>query len=108
MKKLLQNKSFDFGFVFGFVLFGLINYLTYTKSYNDLINPPISGIRFSLGYYKIGFPFSFYTAVFGNPNWDYFDWLGLITDIFIAVIFSFFLGLLFKFAWSKISSRRLR
>ena len=105
VSKLFKNSGFTLGFSIGICLFAFLNYLSYIISYSKFTNP--GKIRFSGGSYTAGFPFPFYQAIIGLPNSFYFDWIGLIVDILIAVAFSFILGLIFKFVWSKISSRRV-
>lgn len=105
MSKLFQNKAFKLSFSCGLILSVLINYLSYVKSYYDFTHPQF---EFSVGSYSAGFPFPFYIAVIGFPNHFYFIWIHLITDILIAVVFSFIIGLIFRFVWSKISPRRIK
>ena len=105
MRKLFKELTFNLGFTGGFILFALINYLTYIKSYHNLTQRLM---QLSAGSFSIGFPFPFYNASYGYPNHFYFDWFGLIADILMAVGFSFVIGLACKIAWSKIHSLRMK
>ena len=60
-----------------------------------------------VGGYEIGFPFTFYRWEFGYTSGSHFVWFGLITDILVAIAFVYIVGLIFRFIWSSISSRRL-
>ena len=103
MSKLFQNNAFSLGFTVGFILIILINFVNSIISYQNFLQS-----KFSAGGYIIGFPFTFYKVEIGFLNYFYFIWFGLFADILIALIFSFLLGLTFKFVWSKISSRRTK
>jgi len=55
-------------------------------------------------YETYGFPFALYES--GTIlHLDEFIWAGVVADISIAIVFSLMLGLIFKYVWSKISSR---
>lgn len=93
-----QNRAFNLGFLIGFFLMVNINYFSqFSRPKINIIHDP----------HRIGFPFTAY-------EWDgYFQpasilWFGLTADIFIAVTFSFLLGIIFKFVWSKIRARKLK
>ncbi len=55
---------------------------------------------------SVGFPFRFYEdSKYGEQFQSSIIWFALISDVFILLIFSFIIGLIFNFIWSKISSR---
>jgi hypothetical protein len=98
MHKISCNKVFNLGFIAGMLLLLIANYFTY------LITASIDISHYT---HKFGFPFSLYK--WGGYSYEEgFLWLGLVANISIAVIFSFSIGLIFKFIWSKIASRRLQ
>ncbi len=95
MNKFFQSKVFVFGFLYGISIFLTLNYLSY------LLNK-VSCADCS---YKFGFPF--YLHQYGGfSTVDDFLWFGLIADSLFALVFSFVIGFITKFVWSKISSRR--
>jgi hypothetical protein len=94
MNKIFKYKAFVVGFLISFVSFFLMT---------DLIDKKGRSICFDCGE-KFGFPF--YALEMGGQAFDkHYLWLGLIGNILVALIFSFAVGLIFKFTWSKISSR---
>src|SRR3712207_321621 len=105
MHKLISYAAFKIGFWSGIFLFVVLNLLSYELSRHKYDTLPI---KFAdAGGYEMGFPFTLYVWSFGYPFNFYFVWSGLIADILIALVFSFVLGLIFKFVWSKSASRRL-
>lgn len=101
MSKLFKNKPFKYGFILGIVLsliIQLFTYVDYLVSRERLIH--LSGINIDVIWYW-GLPFPIF---YGGD----FILRGLIGNILVAIIFSFIIGLIFKFVWSKISVRRLR
>ncbi|MDQ3181583.1 MAG: hypothetical protein M3Q33_13810 [Acidobacteriota bacterium] len=108
MNKLFQNTAFNLGFWCGLVLFAFINFLSYIKAIHEFSTADfaIAPIRFSSGGYSFGFPFILYKTEIGYPNHFYFVWSGLIANILIAIVFSFIVGFVVNFMWSKIVSRR--
>ncbi len=108
MKNLIKSKMFFVGFIIGAILFVALNLLSDSTT--------------SYYVHQYGFPFSFHEWKLGDsisqvgnlPLYEYetiivdrFIWIGFIGNIFVTVIFSFVVGLVFKFVWSKIVSRRL-
>jgi hypothetical protein len=104
MKYLIQSKVFFAGFVIGIVLFIVLNLVSQSTT----------------PYYvrEHGFPFSFYEWRFGSEtnkvgSLTVYDtvkvsrivWSGIVANMFIASVSSFFIGLIFKFVWSKILVR---
>ncbi|HSK73785.1 MAG TPA: hypothetical protein VK892_18955 [Pyrinomonadaceae bacterium] len=109
MSKFLRNKTFRGGFTLGIILFLLaqvISFFIYFISTLKLIfnTPPNISIH---GFWDIGFPFSMYYGMFsffhGKVNFE-----GLIGNILVATVFSFILGLIFKFVWLKSESQKLK
>lgn len=98
MKNFLKEKSFLIGFLFGLSLTVLTNYYDYQSenmfSCDDCI-------------LSLGYPFTFYREG-GFVTIKEIVWVGLISDVFIAIIFSFIVGLLFKLIWSKFQTNKLR
>ena len=97
MSKLFKDKAFLIGFFCGVILFVCLNYYTVMQNYD--------GLCFDCIFY-FGFPF---TSVEhgGYVTRTIIHWLGLFADFLITLIFSFILGLIFKFVWSKIAARKL-
>lgn len=102
MKTSFWNKTFIVGFLTGMLMIIVLNLLSVMNA-NDCqtCNP------------KFGFPFSFYERVFTKCNsapdrsadiecfiW-YFSSPKLVANILIAIIFSFIVGLIFKFIWEE-------
>lgn len=101
MNRFLKNKAFKYGVILGFTLSLLIQiftYIHYVISKNNFRNPPEMNIDMI---WRWGIPFS---IVIGGT----FNLGGLIGNILVTIIFSYILGLIFKFVWSKISARELR
>jgi len=103
VNKLFQNTAFNLGFWGGITLFALLNMSSYSKSYEDYVNLQSN---ISAGGYNGGFPFMMYKTEIGYLNNSYVVWSGLVGNILITLVFSFVLGLIFKFVWLKIVSRR--
>ena len=98
MSKITLNKIFFAGFMFGLFLFPVINYFSYLSFPKPYITHAL---------HKFGFPFT----VYADGGFEYTKqilWFGLIADILIALIFSFILGFVFRFIWSKITARQLK
>ena len=106
MSQLLKNKSFYLGFVVGIlIMFALNLYTVYRMKGCHHCN------------YFFGYPLTFYSGiitecVIGNAGficnvWE-FSWFGAIVDVLTAVIFSFVVGLIFKFVWGKFTMKRLK
>jgi len=104
----IYDKAFKVGFLFNILLFIFFNFLSYLaacEKYRKNINMNKKIIFGPVGGFPDwGFPF----------GWDetYFDSIismyarGGALNFLIIVFCSFIFGFLFKFAWSKISSRR--
>lgn len=99
MNELFKNQAFRNGFFGGVVVFFLINYLCYLKSYNAFLEHfegKCKGPCFSIASYSIGFPFDFYRVVIANPNSTFVDRFSFALDVLIAFTCSFLVGLIFK------------
>jgi len=96
MNNFFSNKAFRLGIFAGI--------LTYILVYGYNQPPEKKGICFDC-YESSGFPFTSHES--GTMlHLDQTLWLGLIANIFIAVIFIFATGLISSFIRSKIVSRR--
>jgi hypothetical protein len=57
---------------------------------------------------SVGFPFRFYEdSKFGEQFQRHIIWSALVSDIFILIIFSFVIGLLLNFIWSKLATPKI-
>lgn len=100
MTNLIKNRAFSVGFLFGIIAFlaaNILDYLRYVNADEELLalqrgSSPLFIDIIS----RIGVPFPIF---YGRQ----FVPFGLFLDILIAVIFSFTLGKLFRFIWSKLS-----
>ncbi len=54
-----------------------------------------------------GFPLPVFVELPPFSGEKDFFWFSIVIDIFVAIFFSFIVGLIFKFIWSKISARRV-
>lgn len=99
MKDLVENKAFVFGFLFGILLFFLIGGTIESRRRGTTIC--FDCVE------EYGFPFT-YLETGGFVSITKILWLGLIADVLIAITFSFLIGLIFKFIWSKFTSNELR
>ena len=98
MSKMTLNKIFFVGFMFGLLLFLMINYFSYLSFPKPYISHAL---------HKFGFPF----AVYADGGFEYTEqilWFGLIADILTALSFSFILGFVFRHIWSKITARQFK
>lgn len=106
MRNLIKNKAFIIGFASCILFLLCLNVFIFLES---LCHHCVR---------RVGFPIIFWAQFMGNfsftpekgltphpDDFEYFLLLNLFTDIFITVGFSFLVGLLFKFVWSKIISR---
>lgn len=107
MKNLIRSKIFFVGFLIGAISFFTVNLLSDSTTSNYVHQ---YGFPFSFHEWKIGDSFSEVgnLRLYETVIVDRFIWLGLIGNIFVTVVFSFFVGLVFKLVWSKIASRRLQ
>lgn len=94
MNKIFKYKAFIIGFICGFIFdVVVIDYIIDIKG---------RGICFYREE-KYGFPFNYIqkSGLFAESN---IFLVGVIVNILITLIFSFLIGLIFQFTWSKISS----
>ena len=98
MNKLLENRAFKLGFLVGILFF------VFANVYASLPEREIS-ICFDC-YVTYGFPFAMYES--GSIlHLKEFIWVGVVANVSATIFFSIILGLIFKYVWSKISSRRV-
>ena len=95
MSDLPENKGFKHGFKLGIIFSFLAQLITFYDVFASVGNPSSDIVTHRP--WDIGFPFSMYSGWYltlsnGEPNF-----IGIIANISIAVIFSIFLGLVFKF-----------
>ena len=106
MRKLISNKAFVLGFSIGILFFLCANILTVFNRCHHCVT-------------MIGFPVVFYKEYIGPIYWNgsgsdftsndftNFSIFRLVANIFVVVLSSISLGLVFKFVWSKLASQRL-
>jgi hypothetical protein len=95
MNKFFRETAFNIGFTIGILLFIGLNFYSLDANYGRCIDC----------FGESGFPFSWM-----DRGWflQRILWFGLIADILFALFFSFLLGLIFNFVWSKMSARRFK
>ena len=99
----IYNIAFRMGVLFDVLLFTILNVLSFTAAGNNFMNGrreemnfgPHDGVPW-------GFPFRWNEKLF-----NVIEGGGAILNIFITVLGGFIFGFMFKFIWSKISSRRV-
>lgn len=99
MKKLFRDDSFNIGFFGGVFLVAWANYYSTSNFFDSAESNFI---------FELGFPFTFFRKIEGMDSITQIIHWGLLADIVFATIFSFLLGLTFKFVWSRISGNSLR
>ena len=93
MKDLIKNKAFIAGFLIGILLIILLNIFLPTERYdfNNL--------------YSYGFPFAFYQSGYeereGGEYIEIILWLGLLGNLFFALLISSLAGLSLSFLTDK-------
>ncbi len=98
--KFFKNKAFNIGFVLGIILFVFLQLYDHIRNIRlEEKLSHLSGISISV-IWSWGLPFPMY-------YWGRIFLIGIIGNIFAAIIFSFVLGLIFKLVWSKIKSQKL-
>jgi hypothetical protein len=95
-KSPVRSRTFCFGFAFGIILCGVLNYLSYL---NNWCTEYIYDC-----YWSIGFPVAFGRGHGGGYGFDGVIFLGLITDFFFLFTASLLSGKIFMFVWSKIKT----
>lgn len=106
MSKLLKNKVFRKGVFSGFVIFLLLQVISYLVYFISSIISFQSGVS-THGFWDIGFPFSMYYGMFSIFHGS-FVFISFLGNIIFGIVFSFVFGLIFKFISSKISARNLK
>jgi hypothetical protein len=108
MSRMLKNKAFLLGFVGGIIFFVCFNIFLFLRSTCHHC------------VYFAGFPLKFYeefkSTIYFNPatresfteDFRHFFEYNLIADVLFTIVFSFLIGLIFKFVWSKISARKMK
>jgi hypothetical protein len=91
------NNRFGLGFSSGIFLFAVFNYISYILSEGQSTH---TYDRFGFGFPFFVYDYKSYVAKEGINE------VGLILTIMCSLFFSFLLGLIFKFVWSKTLSRR--
>ncbi len=89
--KNFQKNAFSFGFYIGILFFIVLNIYSLAANYGGCIDC----------YGDFGIPF---TLGDGDIKFGRFIWVGLIADILFALIASFIIGLVLKWAWLKFNS----
>jgi hypothetical protein len=97
MSSLIRSKIFCVRFTFGILTCFFLNYYSYPQ------NRGTANI-FDCGW-KFGFPFPLYMEG-GFVSWQQVIWLGLISDILIAVTASLLVGLLFLLVKSRMMKQQ--
>jgi cytochrome c biogenesis protein CcdA len=109
MWNLTKNRAFIAGFTICILLLLCLNAFIFLRSHcHHCVR--VAGIPFIFWAQFMGNPsFTPSGGMKDNPNdFEYFLFFNLIADILITIGFSFLIGLLFKFVWSKIVSRLSR
>ena len=109
MSKLFQNKAFKLGVFFGIFLMLVFNLF----SIFGMNHPPCHHCAD-----WFGFPLPFYVRYLTDCELSKnisvicytgeFSWFGTVANISIAIIFSFAVGLIFKFVREKYTAKRLK
>lgn len=98
MKDLVRNRAFIIGFAFGIFLVFLANFYT--------LLPQRGSICFDC-YETWGFPFAMFES--GTMlHLNQFIWAGVVANFFLTIVFSFLIGFVFRFVWSKFQTKPLK
>lgn len=98
--KFFKNTAFNIGFVLGIVMFLFLQYYDHLRNVwweEKLYQLSKEGLSIDI-IWSWGLPFPMY-------YWGQIFLIGIIGNIVVAIIFSFILGLIFKFVWSKIAAQ---
>lgn len=104
MSKLLQNQNFRFGIILGVSLFlavQLFSFAIYAVSIYTFENPP--GMNIDM-YWAFGLP---YPIFYGQLSSGSFSWRGILGNLLFAMVFSFTVGLIFRFIRGKLTAKKL-
>src|SRR5689334_3303446 len=99
MSEFLRNRTFNLGFLTGLIAICLLNYFSYLQNR--------VGVRCADCGWRFGFPFDLYQKG-GFISFEEILWLGLIGNILTGFIFSFSIGLIFKFVRGKFTAKDWR
>ena len=101
----LFNKAFNVGVLFNILLFSALNFLSYLAAYKRHLEygDMMIGISGGGGFPAWGFPLAWGQGTYSNVAWFADEVLNFI----VLTFFSFVFGFLFRFIWSKFSSRRV-
>lgn len=91
MKNLIFSKIFLLAFNIALLSVVIFNSLTFFVDENTRVRHYMNGI---------GFPFTFYEWG-GNPYIERFLPFGAAADIFIALVYSLAVGVLFSYLWQR-------
>lgn len=99
----LYNKAFNVGVLFVVLLFSILNFISYLIAYKRHIGYKRDAKIFGVGGFPAwGFPFSW-----GDGQFNIMWFGNEVLNFIILAICGFAFGFLFRFVWSKISSRRV-
>ncbi len=98
----IYDIAFRMGVLFNVLLWTVLNIIDFFDARNDFLYWEYRGLKFShVGDFIWGVPFPmFRESMLWNSR-------ALVLNSVIYVACAFFFGFLFKFVWSKISSRRV-
>ena len=96
---MIKNKSFIFGALSGLLIIGILH--KFTADFSQVTEECMFRQLF-------GFPFLQFEKCEGDISFTHIYWLGMFGNILFAIVFSFLVGLVFKFVWSKLASQKLR
>jgi hypothetical protein len=98
----LYNKAFNAGVLFNILLFSALNFFSYLIAYKRHLgyrkDTNISGVS---GFPSWGFPFNW-----GDGHFNIIWFGNEVLNFLILAFCGFAFGFLFRFVWSKTSSRR--
>ena len=98
MKDFIKDKAFWVGFIIGILAVISGNIFSFFINFDAMC--------FDC-YETWGFPFAIYES--GTmSHLSRFIWAGVVANFFLTVVFSFILGLIFKFIWSKFQEETLK
>ena len=89
MKKLIFSKAFQLGFWIGVFSIVIFNLLTFTIATESRVHHYVNRVGFPVAFYEWG----------GNPYFERISQWGLALDIAVLLVYSFLVGLFFRFLW---------
>jgi len=81
------------------IFFGVVNYLSFIS--------PANNFNCDDCLLSFGFPFYLYEKG-GFFTVNQFIWSGLIADVLISILLSFVAGIVLKFIWGKLTTKKFR